>query len=389
MRGSQSDLIGVIVCGSALCGKSTLISLAGEYLEEKGVKVSRQVIYHNAYSSEQLLVSEKGILPKTLANADNATWVVLDGSIPAAYLELFSREADFYLVPQLGILPRQKNLKFIIETYDISTVSPAIVGNHSVVVLGEEAISPEQMLRKELAQLEARGLTLNLTRDTVEYLIVVLSGALSRLENKNSFKSKSISFSFPLSSFEISYRCCRLLRAVFLMNWESIRDKEKSSKRVIDRLVSWLLYWSLLGIVLSNDQAKLEKYVAEVTKADNFGPDELPNSIIYPNCGLEVQLMSGLRSQSSLGIPEKGIITNVLRADLAADTEPSKNNKFFEEIVISEVHLIRVNYEESNRFNYVAQLAALESTPVMLFGPQNSGKKTIVELYSKNMRSKS
>lgn len=37
----------------------------------------------------------------------------------------------------------------------------------------------------------------------------------------------------------------------------------------------------------------------------------------------------------------------------------------------------------------MAQLAAQDSTPVMLFGPQNSGKKTILELYSKNMRSKS
>lgn len=81
-----------------------------------------------------------------------------------------------------------------------------------------------------------------------------------------------------------------------------------------------------------------------MTKADNFSPDELPNSIIYPNCGLEVQLMSGLRSQSSLGIPEKGIITNVMRADLGSESEGSKNNKFFEEIVISEVQLIRVNY---------------------------------------------
>jgi hypothetical protein len=69
--------------------------------------------------------------------------------------------------------------------------------------------------------------------------------------------------------------------------------------------------------------------VAEVTKDDNFGTEELQNSIIYPNCGLEVQLMSGLRTQSSLGIPEKGIITNVLRTDLTGESEGTKNNKFF------------------------------------------------------------
>jgi hypothetical protein len=102
-----------------------------------------------------------------------------------------------------------------------------------------------------------------------------------------------------------------------------------------------------------------------------------------------VQIISGLRTQSSLGIPEKGIITNILRSDLLTDPEAGKNCKFFEEIVISEAHLVRVNYSESNRFNYLAQLAALTHTPTLLIGPTNSGKKTIVELFAKNMRTKS
>ena len=104
----------------------------------------------------------------------------------------------------------------------------------------------------------------------------------------------------------------------------------------------------------------------------------MSNSIVYPNCGIDVQPITGLRTQSSLGIPEKGIITNVLRSDLIPDSEAPKNNKFFEEIVISDAHLIRVNYSESNKFNYLAQMSGMTNTPVMLIGPQNSGKKTIL-----------
>jgi predicted AAA+ superfamily ATPase len=37
----------------------------------------------------------------------------------------------------------------------------------------------------------------------------------------------------------------------------------------------------------------------------------------------------------------------------------------------------------------MAQIASQVGTPMMLIGPQNSGKKTIVELYAKNMRNKS
>ena len=50
------------------------------------------------------------------------------------------------------------------------------------------------------------------------------------------------------------------------MNWESIRDKEKNAKKMIDRFISWLAYWSLLGVVLVDDEAKLEKLVVELTR---------------------------------------------------------------------------------------------------------------------------
>ena len=88
-----------------------------------------------------------------------------------------------------------------------------------------------------------------------------LSSALTRLENISIFKSKSINFAYPINSLEITHRCLRMMRAVFKMNWESIRDKEKNAKKMIDRFISWLLYWSLLGVVHVDDEAKYEKLV--------------------------------------------------------------------------------------------------------------------------------
>ena len=88
---------------------------------------------------------------------------------------------------------------------------------------------------------------------------------------------------------------------------------------MIDRFVSWLIYWSLMGVIYVEDESKYEKLVTEITKNDNSMSEDIGNCIIYPNCGLDVHTISGLRTQSSLGIPEKGIITNLLRTDLLGD----------------------------------------------------------------------
>ena len=48
-----------------------------------------------------------------------------------------------------------------------------------------------------------------------------------------------------------------------------------------------------------------------------------------------------------------------------------------------------MNYSESNRFNYISQISFITNTPVFLFGAPNTGKKSIIELFAKNTRSKS
>ena len=101
-----------------------------------------------------------------------------------------------------------------------------------------------------------------------------------------------------------------------------------------------------------------------------------------------MQPLNGLRTQSTLGIPEKGIITNALRSDLMSEADTQKGSKFYEEIVISEARLIRVNYQESAMLSYTAQMSALTRTPLLIIGPPNTGKKTLLEIHAKNMRQK-
>ena len=57
--------------------------------------------------------------------------------------------------------------------------------------------------------------------------------------------------------------------------------------------------------------------------------------------------------------------------------------------MITDSQCIRVNYEESNRFNYISQLSFVNNHAVVMLGAPNTGKKSIIELFAKNMRNKS
>jgi len=57
------------------------------------------------------------------------------------------------VVPSIGVFTADPKMKFVCETYDISNVSPAIVGNHEIVSLGEGLLTSDQMVRTTVAEL--------------------------------------------------------------------------------------------------------------------------------------------------------------------------------------------------------------------------------------------
>ena len=70
------------------------------------------------------------------------------------------------------------------------------------------------------------------------------------------------------------------------------------------------------------------------------------------------------------------------------DNFMSSKNKLYDEINPECTSSIRVNYEESNLFNYYSQLFSYSNQPLVLTGPVGTGKKSILELYAKNIRNK-
>ena len=110
-------------------------------------------------------------------------------------------------------------------------------------------VSSSQIVRQTIAQLEKKGQLVNLSPEAVELLASGLCSALTKLENKSTMRSKTIHFAYLLNHLEVTHRCMRLMTAIFKMNWESIREKEKTSKKMIESFTSWLLFWSLLGVV--------------------------------------------------------------------------------------------------------------------------------------------
>ena len=238
--------------------------MAAEFLRSESneaLKVHR--IYNKAYTNQEVFDNDKNaaILTESMNDLTCKNWVVFDGKVSHQYLELFGRDAEMYVVPSIGVFTPNPKVKFICESYELDNISPAIVGNHEIIMMGEGLVTSDNMVRKAVSELEVKGKLINLSTDAVECLTSGLISALSKLENKSVFKSKMISFAYPISNLEITFRCIRLMQAIFKMNWESIRDKEKNAKKMIDRFVSWLVYWGLIGVIFVEDESKYEKLV--------------------------------------------------------------------------------------------------------------------------------
>ena len=129
---------------------------------------------------------------------------------------------------------------------------------------------------------------------------------------------------------------------------------------------------------------KFEKSLTETVKLQ--GSEELSESVIYPGTGLELTSIRSQKAQSALpNIPGRGVPTNLLTQYwLIFESNNSIKNKFYEEIYLDQPHSIRVNTEESTLFSYISYLSSFTRTPVAIYGPAGSGKKSIIELFNKN-----
>jgi hypothetical protein len=101
--------------------------------------------------------------------------------------------------------------------------------------------------------MEAKFYLKNLSAETIEYLIQLLITSLNKIENKSALKSRAINFIYTLCNYEITYRCCKLIENVFVMNWESIREKEKNMKKIMEKFVVWAIFWSVYELALIED----------------------------------------------------------------------------------------------------------------------------------------
>jgi hypothetical protein len=83
-------------------------------MESKDIlKVHR--IYHNAYTSQEVFDNDKNaaILTESMNDLTCHNLVVLDGKISSQYLELFGRDAEMYVVPNIGVFTPDSKMKFV------------------------------------------------------------------------------------------------------------------------------------------------------------------------------------------------------------------------------------------------------------------------------------
>lgn len=142
-----------------------------------------------------------GLVPRYMADREHTNWLVLDGKVCKEYLDLFADSAEKYVLPQLGLYDpsseHQLPHRIILETIDLSDVAPSIVANHAIVHFSQDNFTPDILVRSLFATLGSSGLLQQLSSETVNDLLTQFCSCLSKMENRNSFKSRSISFIYP------------------------------------------------------------------------------------------------------------------------------------------------------------------------------------------------
>lgn len=67
----------------------------------------------------------------------------------------------------------------------------------------------------------------------LEHLTYQLSLMIDRLAPSGQVRLKSVELLYNISSLELAYKLCTIAESVLKMNWDTIKDKDKNSKKVI------------------------------------------------------------------------------------------------------------------------------------------------------------
>ena len=100
----------------------------------------------------------------------------------------------------------------------------------------------------------------------LEYLYLQLSSMIEKIAPQGVAKIKSIDFIYSISNLELVHKCCQLIENILKMNWDTIKQKDKNNKKTFEKFALWAVFWSLSGLVASEDMEKFEKSLIETLK---------------------------------------------------------------------------------------------------------------------------
>ena len=89
---------------------------------------------------------------------------------------------------------------------------------------------------------------------------------IEKISCRGLVKIKSVEFLYDISSLELAHKCCRLIESILKMNWNTIKEKDKNNKKIIEKFSVWVLFWSLSGLIDPENISKFEKCFLEAVR---------------------------------------------------------------------------------------------------------------------------
>jgi len=266
---------GIMVVGSAGCGKTTIFNILLKSLEAaQGVRYKSEIINPKSVTNAQLFGEQSastgewvpGVLAEIWKKVNNkqnkhTSWIICDGPVDAIWIESMNTVLDdnrMLTLANAERIPMADSTKMTFEVENLNNASPATV-SRAVIIF----VSPEDLSWRPLVDTWCEDRDKEKSYANPEEKNWVREFVVKYIEKTKMLREISSKYLYMMQTPAV-------VRATMLLNLleASIQVFTKERQEIIDRktyemIFIYSLAWSMAGLMETDDRVKFHKELLE------------------------------------------------------------------------------------------------------------------------------
>jgi len=260
----------IVVIGSSISGKSTLISYAAKYNNAEIIKINPYTQSFDYLSGSK----DNGILFNTINDSKIKKWIVFDGKCSDEWMNILSisipdRQAIFFNDGSRLIIPQ--NVVFVYETDTLAYASPSVLSVCAQLVLPEYTISYEDLSEEFLNDILSDNRLVEPLSSTVVGTGVHISkfreSCMSSINKILPYVEKLVCINNSLYTYSNMFKLLKsLIISCFLNDYKHPVFSQQSMSLLIEDFEKYFLFafiWTLYGPMLDDERLKTDESIKE------------------------------------------------------------------------------------------------------------------------------